>query len=288
MKICTSCGQHFDKPDWDCPRCGWTPRSQDGHTLLAEHDHGIEGYKGEFFAPLSQIEAGHFWFEARNRVIIWALRRYFPQMHSFLEIGCGTGFVLSAVSRAFPHTQLAGAEYYAEGLSFAQGRIPQADFYQLDARVMPFAAEFDVLGAFDVIEHIKEDETVLAGMYQAVRPGGGLALTVPQHRFLWSVADQYKHHERRYERAELVEKVERAGFKTLYTTSFVSLLLPMMLLSRLRQNQAEETPDRMTELRINPLANRALNGLMQIETALIQNRLRFPAGGSLLLIARKD
>ncbi len=288
MKICTACGQRFDGGDWTCPHCAWSPRAHNGHLLLAEHENGVEGYKGEFFSPLAEIEDGHFWFEARNRLIVWALRRYFPQMRSFLEIGCGTGFVLAAVSRAFSQTQLAGAEYYAEGLSFAQKRVPQADFYQLDARAMPFEAEFDVIGAFDVIEHIKEDEQVLTGMYRAVKPGGGLALTVPQHHFLWSVADQYKHHERRYERAELVEKVTRAGFKVAYTTSFVSLLLPMMLLSRLRQSRAKEIPDRMTELKINRLTNSVLNSVMRVETAFIQNRLRFPAGGSLLLIARKD
>jgi hypothetical protein len=81
--------------------------------------------------------------------------------------------------------------------------------------------------------------------------------------------------------------VTAAGFRVIYTTSFVSLLLPMMLLSRIRQNRAAVRPDRMTELRINPLANRVLDGVMRAEATLIQAGLRFPAGGSRLLLARK-
>src|SRR5262249_12041957 len=141
-------------------------------------------------------------FEGRNRNIVWALKKYFPNVTSFLEIGCGTGFVLSAVREAFPNIQMSAGEYYAQGLTFAQQRVPSASFYQINALSMPFEDEFDVIGAFDVIEHIKDDERVLSQMFQAVKPGGGIALTVPQHRFLWSVADVYKHHERRYERRE--------------------------------------------------------------------------------------
>ena len=189
MKRCPNCHERFESADWHCPSCGWQPRHQDGHTLLVEHEQDISGYKGEYFAPLAAVEAGNFWFEARNRVIVHALRRYFPHMRSFLEIGCGTGFVLQAVHAAFPQAAISGAEYYAQGLQFAQSRVPDAAFYQLDARAMPFEAEFDVIGAFDVIEHIKEDEQVLSQMFQAITPGGGIALTVPQHRWLWSVAD---------------------------------------------------------------------------------------------------
>lgn len=287
MKRCPNCHERFESADWRCLSCGWQPLQQDGHTLLVEHEQGISGYKGEYFAPLAAVEAGNFWFEARNRVIIHALRRCFPHMRSFLEIGCGTGFVLQAVRAAFPQAAISGAEYYAQGLRFAQSRVPDAAFYQLDARTMPFEAEFDVIGAFDVIEHIKEDEQVLAQMFQAVKPGGGIALTVPQHHWLWSVADEYKQHERRYERGDLMAKVERAGFKVAYTTSFVSLLLPAMYASRFMQNKAEERPDRMTEFNIGGTANTLFNTVMQAETALIGRGLRFRLGGSRLMIAQK-
>src|SRR5205823_1532466 len=92
----------------------------------------------------------------------------------------------------------------------------------------------DAIGAFDVLEHVYEDEAVLRQLYQALKPRGGLLLSVPQHPWLWSPVDDYSHHRRRYIASALAEEVERAGFRILRQTSFVSLLLPVVALSRWR------------------------------------------------------
>ena len=89
-----------------------------------------------------------------------------------------------------------------------------------------YAAEFDAIGAFDVLEHIVDDEMVLRETNKALKSGGGLLLTVPQHQFLWSAADESARHVRRYSSRDLREKVERAGFKVIRMTSFVSFCYP--------------------------------------------------------------
>lgn len=157
----------------------------------------------------------------------------------------------------------------------------------MDARRIPYQNEFDCIGAFDVLEHIVEDEAVLTEMQRALRPGGGIVLTVPQHPWLWSRQDDYACHVRRYSRGKLREKVLRAGFKVELETSFVSFLLPAMLVSRLLQRKAFASSDPMAELRLPALINRTFEGVMNIERLFIRLGMRFPAGGSLLLIARK-
>ena len=97
-----------------------------------------------------------------------------------------------------------------------------------------------MVGAFDVIEHISEDEEALAQLRRAVRPGGGVLVTVPQHPRLWSPADDYGEHKRRYRRRELVEKVSAAGLEIERITSFVSLLLPAMIASRFLDRRRAE------------------------------------------------
>ena len=67
-------------------------------------------FEPERYARLAAIEPGHFWFEARVRLILWALTRYCPEARSFLDVGCGTGFVLAALRRAHPSMALAGSE----------------------------------------------------------------------------------------------------------------------------------------------------------------------------------
>jgi len=83
--------------------------------------------------------------------------------------------VLSGIADEFPDTNLHGSEIFVAGLAFAAARQPAVNFVQVDARNIPFVNEFDVIGAFDVLEHVKEDSEVLSQMYQATRKRGGTA-----------------------------------------------------------------------------------------------------------------
>lgn len=247
-----------------------------------------EGFEPAYFAELVSLEAGNFWFRSRNRLIVWALGKYRPGFRSLLEVGCGTGYVLSGIAAAFPGARLVGTEVYAEGLAQAATRLPGIAFAQVDARALPYRSEFEVIGAFDVIEHIAEDEAVLAQAHAALQPGGLLLLTVPQHAWLWSPADAYARHVRRYAAGELHAKVRAAGFEVLRSTSFVSVLLPAMVASRLlRREDAAGGFDPRAEFRIPGTLNAMLESLLALERRLIALGLDFPCGGSRLVVARK-
>jgi SAM-dependent methyltransferase len=289
MKVCLSCQNRFEAEGWHCPRCKQSPELFHGHVSFApDLAEANDGFRAEYFTQLAELEARNFWFRSRNRLLIWALRQYFPYASKFLEIGCGTGFVLSGIQRQFPELMLSGSEIFNAGLTFAEERLPSVTLFQMDARRIPFDAEFDVIGAFDMLEHIEEDDTVLLQMYQATKPDGGVILTVPQHRFLWSIVDEYSFHKRRYTRKEFMKKVERAGFEIVRVTSFVFFLLPLMLLSRLKQSiRSRYDFDLMAELKIVPLLNLALESVLEFESILIKSGFSFPAGGSLLVIAKK-
>jgi SAM-dependent methyltransferase len=246
-----------------------------------------EGYDPDAFERLAELEHGSFWFEARNELIIWALERYFPRARSFLEIGCGTGFVLAGIKGARPGLELTGTDPFLEGLAVARSRLGEIEFEQVDATWIPYEGEFDVVGAFDVIEHLKDDEAALGEIHRAVRPGGGAIITVPQHQWLSGPWDVAARHVRRYGRRELIARVRAAGFTVDRVTSFVSLLFPLMVAARLRGRRAGGDADR-SELRPAGLLNAVLMRVMQGEAALIRRGIRFPAGGSLLLVARKE
>jgi SAM-dependent methyltransferase len=287
MKRCLACEALFEDARWTCPKCGYQPARRDEiYQFTEEPTDNHAGFKPEYFARLAEIEESNFWFRARNELIQWALHNYFPDAESFFEIGCGTGFVLAGIHEKFPRMRLAGSEIFSDGLAIAETRLPGVEFYQMDARRIPFEREFDVVGAFDVLEHVIEDENVLAQMFNAARPGGGLLVTVPQHPFLWSITDEYAMHQRRYNRTELRRKVERAGFHVERITSFNSLLLPLMIWSRLQRNRNHDfQPCR--EFEIGPALNKTLESILRFERMVIKTGASFLAGGSLLLVGRK-
>ena len=189
-------------------------------------------FPDQAFDYLAKKEYKHWWFRSRNQIIISTLRSKSHGLKNFLEVGCGTGYVISGIARAFPFLHLEASEYFEKGLVFARQRVPSCKFRRLDATAMSEKEIYDCIGCFDVIEHIELDELVLKNFNLALNRGGFLLLTVPQHPWLWSAADDYAHHIRRYTKSELQSKVTGAGFHIEYCTSFVSLLLPLMALQR--------------------------------------------------------
>lgn len=245
------------------------------------------GFRPERYARLAQLEDSNFWFRARNELIVHVLRKYFPHARNMLEIGCGTGYVLRGIIRAIPHLDLHGSELFLQGLKFAAERLPNADLFQMDAREIPYEGEFELIGAFDVIEHIQEDEVVLRHIHRALAPGGGAVFSVPQHPALWSARDESACHVRRYRRHELERKLHANGFRVAFSTSFVSLLLPLLALSRWSKRPPASSEEVDGEFTPAPLLNSALYHVLHFESLLIRGGVRFPAGGTRLVVATK-
>ncbi len=173
-----------------------------------------------------------------------------------------------------------GATSTKKGWSFARQRLPDVEFARLDARALPYHDEFDVVGAFDVLEHVEDDSLILENVWRALRPGGGTILLVPQHPRLWSEADVMANHVRRYVRRDLVAKVRAAGFDPVRVTSFVTTLLPAMAVSR----RGPYDPIRAL---VPGRLNRIFEAMLDAERKLIERGISLPVGGSLLVIGRK-
>ena len=246
------------------------------------------GWEAAYHEDVYALEAGNFWFRARNELIAWALETgHGTGPGRYLEIGCGTGYVLAMVEERFPALTLAGSEALESGLALARRRVQRTELLALDARDLPYEATFDVVGAFDVLEHIAEDGLALQQIARALRPGGKLVLTVPQHPWLWSPGDDYARHERRYTRAELAGKLVAAGFVLERVTSFVGVLLPLMAASRVVQRLRPKAYDPHAEYALSPRLNRLFERALAVERGWIRRGHDLPAGGSLLAIARK-
>jgi SAM-dependent methyltransferase len=258
----------------------------------AEHAFEEIDYPSAGFDVSRQVEDASFWCRSRNRLIGSLVDRYVGKERPvrLLELGCGIGGVLTELVN-HPNLSLTGSEIYLHGLRYARTRLPAVEFIQVDATTMPFVSEFDVIGAFDVLEHIDADETAIARVHEALVPGGVFLVTVPQYPSMWSRLDELVHHKRRYTRNELTAKLSRAGFTMPYVGSFVSTLFPLMLAKRLltRRPPAEtaEGEEFRAEVQFPPLLNAAFDRVMRIDEAAVRMGLSLPFGGTLVAVARK-
>lgn len=127
-----------------------------------------------------------------------------------LELGCGQGSMGARLARFGAYT---GAEPDEASWQVARDRIEPVGGTVLhgDHHKVPEGAEFDLVCAFEVLEHIADDRGTLADWAQFVRPGGRLMVSVPadQHRF--GPSDELVGHYRRYSEENLTELLTAVG-----------------------------------------------------------------------------
>ena len=249
-------------------------------------------YPAEGFDVTAAVEASSFWCRSRNRILRRIIERYTDRSRrlAMLEIGCGIGGVVAELRR-LPHLQLTASEIYLDGLRYARSRFPDVEFVQLDATAMPFRDGYDVIGAFDVLEHIERDDLVIAGVAAALRAGGLFIVTVPQYPWMWSTLDEVVRHKRRYRRSELLERLRGSGFEVVFCSAFVTALFPAMAASRLiaRRRPRPDVGDAIrSELTLAPLANRVCDWIMRVDELTLAAGIPLPYGGSLVAVARKQ
>jgi len=151
---------------------------------------------------------------------------------------------------------------------------------------VPYPANsFDIVAAFDVIEHIEDDLSSLEKLKQLLSADGRLIISVPALPWLWSEHDVTHHHFRRYTRSQLEYVLHEAGLRPILLTYFNTLLFPAIAVQRLtkralgRQGKGDDTMP-------SPFINRILNHVFETEKHLI-GRISMPVGVSLLAVAEK-
>ena len=257
-----------------------------------------KSYDPEFFPELATIEDRHFWFRARSRIISTLteqITKNWPSGYRVLEVGCGTGNVLRALEQACPRGVVVGMDLFAEGLAFARKRTSCA-LVQGNLEQPAFGVPFDLIGAFDVIEHLSDDLQVFRALHSMLRPGGILLLTVPAHQSLWSYFDEVSHHCRRYESCELHRKLLLSGYEVEFLSEFMSIIYPLLwivrkfgLFHRTRNSDSADI-DRvhtLEELRIVPVVNGLLTFLLMQESRFIRSRFVLPFGSSIVVAAKR-
>ncbi len=255
-------------------------------------------YDPVFFESLFAVEDRHFWFRARNHLIAAVVSRLVAGLspgYRVLEVGCGTGNTLRVLEQVCTNGHVMGMDLFREGMAFARQRVT-CPLVQGDMQRPPFRDGFDVIGLFDVLEHLPDDRQVLRDLHAMLVPGGTLFLTVPAYPSLWSYFDEASCHYRRYVPAELVRKLEDTGYRVAHLTPYMASLFPLMWVGRrvaaLTKRDPAPTRNRThelarNELRIVPLANEVLSWVLRWEVRLVGGGGMLPFGASVVGVARK-
>jgi ubiquinone/menaquinone biosynthesis C-methylase UbiE len=256
-------------------------------------------YDETYFEELYQVEDRHFWFRARQAFVAALCEQAIAgrvEGYRVMEIGCGTGHLLRTLERTCHGGQVFGLDLFWEGLAFARQRSG-ALLIQGQAEQMPFAAgQFELIGMFDVLEHLEHDEEMLRAAREMLKKDGKILLTVPAEKQLWSTTDLLARHQRRYELADLEEKLARNGFHVEYISKCMQVLHPLARLRRKApilletMSADEESQSRREfsqELAVIPLLNEIAYQLLKTETRKIKKHKAIARGTSIIALASR-
>lgn len=243
----------------------------------------------EFYDAHDRLEDRHWWFEGRRRVIREVLRRHLlPRAkRRVLDVGCGTGGMFPLLME---FGAVDGAEFSADARARAQRKFPGR---RVEACALPAQlpeGTWDVVTAFDVIEHLDEPVASLQAMASRLPFDGQVVVTVPAFQFLWSHHDEANHHRRRYGRLELVTHLAEAGLKVTFASYFNTLLFPAVAGARLLERVLPARPRREgAEADLAPTPE-PLNGLLTTlfgGERFAVGRASLPFGVSLIAVAQR-
>jgi SAM-dependent methyltransferase len=234
------------------------------------------------YQQMAELDDRHWWYRARRKIIAELIRREVrPQRDAqILEIGCGTGHNLAMLA-GFGHVD--GLELDDEARALSEQRLGR----KIMSSPLPELAgvpdrHYDLIGAFDVIEHIDDDHAALASIATKLKPGGKFVMTVPAHQWMWSAHDVVNHHKRRYSKRALKQLIESSPLRLERIGYFNSLLFPLAAAERLSSRLRGKDEADLT-VPPGPI-NRALERTFAAERHLV-GRLPLPPGLSLFAVA---
>ncbi len=162
------------------------------------------------------------------------------------------------------------------------------------ALALPFrSGSFDVVAAFDVLEHLDPEAGALSEFMRVLRPGGKLLLSVPAYQWAWTSHDDLNHHYRRYTRGRAVGAVEGAGFFVVRSSYIFAGSLPAFAVARLRTRLKERRvvgPPRPTGPLQLPAISQAQERVLEVATSVDRRLVAkwdLPFGSSVIVGAEK-
>lgn len=235
---------------------------------------------------LYQVEQTHWWYVGRRKIIAEFVREIVSRVKDrpakILDVGCGTGANLLLLS---DYGDAEGVDVSDDALAFCRERGLKKVKHGAAEQLPYDDGAFDLVTAFDVVEHLDDDLGGLKELRRVLRPGGRVLLIVPTFMFLWGIQDDVSNHRRRYRLPEFKRLLIEAGFEIERATyANITFFLPILLVRKLMKLTGLKTS---SENNINVSALNGPLGVVFSAESVALRYMNFPFGVSGICVARR-
>ncbi|MDG2041721.1 MAG: class I SAM-dependent methyltransferase [Bacteroidia bacterium] len=245
----------------------------------------------KFYQEYYKLEREGWWFKARLSILENYCQAIItnPDM-KILNVGAATGATSEMLSKYGKVTSLEYDEFCCKFLKEKTG----IEAINASLTELPFENNsYDMICAFDVIEHIENDNKAVEEIYRVLKPKGKYFITVPAFQSLWSNHDVVNHHFRRYKKKQLNKLIESTNLKIDHSTYFNFWLFIPISITRFILNNIPRKKDSNLSgsdneiLQSSNIINRILYRIFHSEKFLLRLNIKFPFGISILTIGYK-
>lgn len=242
------------------------------------------------YDAMQQMQSSHWWWRGMFHLYHVALQKFLKptsQPRRVIDIGCGFGANLPVLN---PIGEVVGVDVSLEALRAIPER-PRLGLVVATADALPFkAGTFDVVALLAVIEHVEDDQRVVAETYRIAKPGALQILLTSAFMQLWSHHDVANEHKRRYLASQLNQLLQRAGWDVRQTSYVNSVIFPGVALIRWLQRLTSQPGHSKYDMGINiELVNKVLVRVLALETwIMVQRGKPLPFGVNLFSVGERE
>ena len=241
-----------------------------------------KSYYKDFFV----LEKTHWLFRVRRKIILYFIKKYSRVGSKLFDFGCGSGYLVG---------ELQHLGYDARGNDFEKEAIDYGLSHGI--RNLQIATEekidypdgtFDIVTAFDVLEHIENEKPIISELIRILKPGGRVIVTAPAYEWLWGVQDEVSRHFRRYTAGSLIKVFKDFyDLKIVRKTYFITFLFPLIAIVRLICRWFN-IKGRKSDFEINnPFLDAIFYFIFNLEFYFLKF-INFPFGVSIVLVLEKN
>lgn len=224
----------------------------------------------------------HFYYAGKHTLVESLMKKAnVPANAKILDVGCGTGSDLKILEKFGDVTVLDIDQPSLDMIDEKYDKIC-ADLTKVD---LP-TEKFDIVIAFDVLEHVEDHAKAAKNLQNSLKKGGKFIGSVPAYQFLYSRHDELLAHFRRYTRSSFNKLIEETGLQKKSSGYWMSILFPVAAMIRLMKKQTHE---QQTDIQTLPKPiNSIFAGILKLEAILGTSKFfRFPFGLTTWCIAEK-
>ncbi len=251
-----------------------------------------------YYRKYYDYERKHWWFITRNNLLMQIIEKNIiteDKKLKILNVGAGTGFTSELLSK---YGEVTSVEYENSCVEFVNANT---SLHLTEGSILDLQFEdntFDLVCAFDVVEHVEDDVKAASEMIRVAKKDGYVFISVPAFQSLWSKHDEINHHYRRYKKEQILSLFLKSNkLQNIYHTYFNSLLfIPIYAVRKLNNvkekiagNKAKSLSESSTDFDMagGGFSSKILKWLFSRELFIVRKKQSLPFGVSFTLLAKK-